>query len=240
MVTPQSTLWEVIREALSTWDWTQLQEIYDAVDEALRFDSEDLLPEVEGSSQEAWKRNVRNVLQRRKRTEEVVWKRGGFYKLPGEDAREVALISRLPLSRGLTADEFKALQEKRRRTGEEGELFVLNHERSYLRQNGRPDLAARVRHVSLEDVGAGYDIASFELDGSDKYIEVKSNSGASRYFELTVNELRTAERRGSTYWLYIVRDVARNPRVTTIHNPASKVGEAFELEPSSFRGALLK
>jgi hypothetical protein len=38
-------------------------------------------------------------------------------------------------------------------------------------------LAAAVRHVAVfEGDGAGYDVASFELDGSERFVEVKTMS----------------------------------------------------------------
>jgi hypothetical protein len=46
--------------------------------------------------------------------------------------------------------------------GQKGELLVVEHEKKSLIENGRPDLAERVRHVSaIEGDGAGYDIRSF-------------------------------------------------------------------------------
>jgi Domain of unknown function (DUF3883) len=42
----------------------------------------------------------------------------------------------------------------------------------------RADLAAKARHVSqIEGDGAGYDIESFEIDGTPKFIEVKTTRG---------------------------------------------------------------
>jgi hypothetical protein len=67
-----------------------------------------------------------------------------------------------------------SLSDSRNRDlGEKGELLVMEYEKRYLVENGRPDLAEQVRHVSsIEGDGVGYDIGSFTLEGVRKYIEV--------------------------------------------------------------------
>lgn len=58
---------------------------------------------------------------------------------------------------------------------------VLAHERLVLAAAGRRDLAARVTWTSAaEGDGAGYDIASFEPDGRERLIEVKTTNGWER------------------------------------------------------------
>lgn len=76
-----------------------------------------------------------------------------------------------------------------------GEELVLQYEREHLRSVGRPDLADRVTHTSVvEGDGTGYDIMSFNLDDSIKYIEVKATTGGiGTPFIMTVNEVRFAE-----------------------------------------------
>ena len=57
--------------------------------------------------------------------------------------------------------------------GHAGEQRVLAHERASLLAAGRTDLAGRIRWVShVDGDGAGYDIHSFETDGSNRLIEV--------------------------------------------------------------------
>lgn len=113
----------MIEGALSSGEWVQLQDLYCEVKQRIDFDDADMLPEVEGSSQEAWKRNVRNVLQRRKGTGDVLWRRGAFYSLraaPSEHPHAGSL--RLPR---LTSAQLAQLEAKRRATGERGEEWVV-------------------------------------------------------------------------------------------------------------------
>ena len=70
---------------------------------------------------------------------------------------------------------------RNRALGRAGEERVLAHERASLLAAGRTDLAERIRWVSdVDGDGAGYDILSFDIDGSDRLIEVKTTSGWER------------------------------------------------------------
>ncbi|WP_413766517.1 DUF3883 domain-containing protein, partial [Vibrio vulnificus] len=59
--------------------------------------------------------------------------------------------------------------------GEAGEQFVLNFERARLIKAGKDSLADRIEQVSVT-VGpsAGFDVRSFEENGTDRYIEAKT------------------------------------------------------------------
>lgn len=88
--------------------------------------------------------------------------------------------------------------DRNRALGRAGEERVVAHERSALKLAGREDLARKVRWVSEEDGdGAGYDIASFEPDGQERLIEVKTTNGWERTpFYISRNELAVAEELG--------------------------------------------
>jgi len=64
-----------------------------------------------------------------------------------------------------------------RRIGDRGEHLVVGLEKLRLTQAGKPELVARIKHISEEHDGAGYDILSFEEDGSERPIEVKATTG---------------------------------------------------------------
>ena len=67
---------------------------------------------------------------------------------------------------------------RNRALGRAGEERVLAHERAMLVGAGRADLAHQIRWVSeFDGDGAGYDIRSFEPDGGERLIEVKSPNG---------------------------------------------------------------
>jgi len=111
--------------------------------------------------------------------------------------------------------------ERNRALGKAGEETVLAHERNTLRRAGRDDLAGRVRWTSQQDGdGAGYDIASFTLDGAARLIEVKTTNGWERTpFHITRNELAVADANRETWSLVRLWDFARQPRAFEIRPP---------------------
>lgn len=90
-----------------------------------------------------------------------------------------------------------------RKVGLNGELLVIEYEKSRLLQLGRSELAEMIIHVSqVEGDGAGYDIRSYKEDGSPLFIEVKSTRGGlETAFFLSAAELEFSERRQDDYVL---------------------------------------
>ncbi len=58
-----------------------LEEIYETVEQHLSLDREDFEPQSPSSDFPKWKRNVRNVLQYRKKTGKITWSGQGTYKI---------------------------------------------------------------------------------------------------------------------------------------------------------------
>jgi Domain of unknown function (DUF3883) len=109
---------------------------------------------------------------------------------------------------------------RNRALGRAGEECVLAHERTTLLTAGRIDLAERIRWVShLDGDSAGYDIHSFETNGNDRLLEVKTTNGWDRTpFHITRNELAVADARRNDWRLVRLWNFTREPR-------------AFELAP---------
>ncbi len=61
--------------------------------------------------------------------------------------------------------------------GTKGEKLVVGYEKRRLLEAGRGDLAEKVEWLANQNKTPGWDIDSFELDGSPLRIEVKSSSG---------------------------------------------------------------
>jgi hypothetical protein len=110
---------------------------------------------------------------------------------------------------------------RNRALGKAGEEFVLEVERRKLLNCERADLSRKIRWVSAEDGdGAGYDILSFEPNGTERLIEVKTTNGAARTpFFLTRNEHDVATERADAWRLYRVHLFAQEPRIFTIASP---------------------
>ena len=93
-----------------------------------------------------------------------------------------------------------------------GELFILKSEIEFLKANAKDELAKKVQHVSVEvGDGLGYDILSYDLNGKEKKIEVKTTrSDITRPFYLTRNELEVSVKNAANYCLYRLFDFDSN------------------------------
>jgi len=115
-----------------------------------------------------------------------------------------------------------AMRDARNRVlGDAGEQRVLAHERSSLIAVGRSDLANRIRWVShLDGDGAGYDIHSFDADGGNRLIEVKTTNGWERTpFHITRNELAVAEARRTDWRLLRLWNFTREAKAFELRPP---------------------
>ena len=114
---------------------------------------------------------------------------------------------------------------------------MIEHEKKFLIENGRPDLAERIRHVSaIEGDGAGYDIESFSPEGEIKYIEVKTTRGpAGSSFFISANEVEFARRHRGNYHLYRVYQYDDSTNAGSFYVGTGEVEHMFELTPTQFR-----
>lgn len=142
--------------------------------------------------------------------------------------------------------DFESQNKKNKRIGDQGEDLVFLQEKQRLEQHNRSDLAKKVEGTYKENPGAGYDIASFELDGTPKYIEVKSTtaslpqSGETIRFHLSATELHQAQNLAN-YYLYLVFDIkSLQPKIWTIPNPSTLVNAKLVLQPSSYHAFLCR
>lgn len=102
-----------------------------------------------------------------------------FVAAPGKDLRGGEWRDSLaPLARKYDPVER---DYRNRSLGSAGEEFVVLVEQQRLEAAGRPALARQVRWVARDDgEGAGFDIRSFDTDGRERLLEVKTTNGAAR------------------------------------------------------------
>lgn len=98
------------------------------------------------------------------------------------------------------------LEKEQRNTilGRQGEELIVEYEKWNLITLGKESLADKVEWVSREQGdGAGFDILSRNLDGSDKYIEVKTTRlGKETPFFFSRNELLFSQDNAQDFHLY--------------------------------------
>jgi hypothetical protein len=234
MPTKQAIMWKVMQDYLPKSEQVEINQIYEVVSNHVTLELDDWEPAAKGSrSDPRWRRNIRNILQHRKLTSDILWLGNGMYMMP-PSTDSATINSSVPSGHKISKRDFEKLQITRAEIGEKGENHTLEYERSKLAKAGRADLAQMVTRVSLIDVGAGYDIKSFEIDGQEKYIEVKTTMGYGRMFEWSSNEYEVAKTLGNQYWIYQIRDIGDKPKVLEIQDPISKVGTFMEIRPNSY------
>lgn len=134
--------------------------------------------------------------------------------------------------------DFFELEMKNTALGNNGEEFVLRYEKARLIHAGREELADRLEQVSKsQGPSAGFDIRSFENNGKDRLIEVKTTSyGRYTPFYITKNELRTSIHHPQSYHLYRLFLFRSKPGLFTLSGQIDKV--CF-LDPVQYLGKIL-
>jgi len=128
---------------------------------------------------------------------------------------------------------------RNRLLGRAGEEFVIEVEQRRLAEAEREDLARKVRWISAEGGdGAGYDVLSFEPNGRERLLEIKTTNGSARTpFFLTRTERAVATERPDEWRIYRVHLFSTEPRIFTIAPPLEK---AINLSPETWRASFLR
>ena len=154
-------------------------------------------------------------------------------KPPQSSDRSRAIYDRPPIPRRTM--DYLAIEVRNSALGNAGENFALNFERARLIHAGKPSLADRIEHTSvIEGDGAGYDIRSYEADGSDRFIEVKTTKGGKYTpIYLSRNELYVSKDLRERYHLYRPFTFHKNPRLFTL---AGALDETCRIEATQYVG----
>jgi hypothetical protein len=123
-----------------------------------------------------------------------------------------------------------------RELGVAGERFVFEREKERLINSGEIELSKKVKWVAELSDTYGYDIESFDEQGQEIQIEVKTTAhGRSTQFFVSPNELAVSKARSKTYQLHRVfnffgaRDVDVRSGAFESH---------CELSPSAYRASI--
>ncbi len=139
-----------------------------------------------------------------------------------------------PLNR--TNLEYEELQRNRKIIGDRGEEIVLELEKKRLTDAGKPEFVNMIKHISEKDDSQGFDILSFEENGTERQIEVKATSMDRFYngFFLSANELEKSKT-FSNYYLYLVSfALSDKPVLLIIKNPEYSNQNDFTLSPTIY------
>ncbi|MEO0471584.1 MAG: DUF3883 domain-containing protein, partial [Bacteroidota bacterium] len=121
------------------------------------------------------------------------------------------------------------------RLGEIGEELVVKYEQWRLIKAGKEKLAEQVKWISKEEGdGAGFDILSRNLNGSDRLIEVKTTKLTELTpFYFSQNELNISRQRADAYFLYRVFKVNRDPKLFMKQGSFDQICRRYE--PTNFK-----
>jgi hypothetical protein len=102
--------------------------------------------------------------------------------------------------------------------GEQGESLVIEYEKWNLINNGKNSLADKIEWVSKFDDGAGFDILSKNLNGTDKFIEVKTTKlSKDTPIFFSKNEYEFSKEKSAHYTLYRVFNFTKNPKIFLVN-----------------------
>jgi hypothetical protein len=125
------------------------------------------------------------------------------------------------------------MEARNQSLGLAGEHLVLKFEHERLWHAGARHLADRIEHVSHSKGDyLGYDILSFEPNGKERLIEVKTTRfGIQNPFFASRNEVKISESHPDQYQLYRLFSFSKKPKLYTL---AGSLRKTCELDPIQF------
>ena len=134
-------------------------------------------------------------------------------------------------TKGKTTNNKKVKAKKRRSDrsafiGRKGEKIVFDFEKEKLKKINLNNLSEKVRwHAELNEK-PGYDITSFDDNGDEIFIEVKSSSGKTiNDVDLTKNEIMSMfnKKTKEKFYIYLVTNALTKPEIEVIKNPSERL-----------------
>jgi len=140
--------------------------------------------------------------------------------------------------RPLVVRDYLQREARNRSLGAAGENLVMRYETQRLHAAGSRPLADRIEHVSrTKGDGAGYDILSFEEDGRERFIEVKTTAYiAETPFYVSRNELSFSTEQAAQFHLYRLFDFRKRARMFML---AGALDSNCRLDPVSYRAEVM-
>jgi hypothetical protein len=120
--------------------------------------------------------------------------------------------------------DYIAREARNTALGMAGELLALQFEDYRLRTAGEKQLANRIEHVSVtRGDGLGYDILSFETNGKERLIEVKTTAFAKETpFYASHNEVSVSSEAADHFHLYRLFEFRKSPKLFALQGEIAK------------------
>lgn len=137
-------------------------------------------------------------------------------------------------------NNWDELNEKKSKIGNLGGLYVLEIEKSKINLLN-PEFLNKIFHASNHSDSYGYDILSFDENGNEIFIEVKTtvNKNPDQFF-ITKNELLVMSEKDEAYHLYFVYefDEIKNSGKIKILKGEKEIMNNISLEPLNYSAKL--
>lgn len=132
---------------------------------------------------------------------------------------------------------YIAIEASNRDLGARGEEFVMAYEHARLWAAGARELANRIDHVAKsQGDGLGYDILSFDADGKERLVEVKTTRfGLYTPFFASRNEVIVSQQRHEQYFIYRVCKFAKDRQLFLLNGP---IEQTCVLEPVQYMASV--
>ena len=134
----------------------------------------------------------------------------------------------------LSPHKLASILKEKDEIGKAAELAILRYERERLAKH--PELLTKIEHVALNDVTAGFDILSWEIEHPQnrlvpRHIEVKAVSTTDSGFYWSRHEVEKAKQSTTRYSLYLLPvikggnfdtnnlEIIKNPIMHLFNNP---------------------
>jgi len=152
---------------------------------------------------------------------------------PSREPRDQSLHDKPIPTRKPVRRNYLEIESRNRSLGRAGEELVIEFEQKRLWHAGKNDLANKIKHVAdTEGDHLGFDVLSYEVDGRERLIEVKTTRfGASTPFFASRNEVKVSEARDDHYQLYRLFNFIRQPKMFTL---AGSLDRTCKLDPVQF------
>lgn len=133
---------------------------------------------------------------------------------------------------------YLALEARNRSLGLAGEETVVQFEQYRLSKAKADRWADKVEHVSrTKGDGLGFDVLSFDPDGRERFIEVKTTAFSKETsFFASANEVKFSEKNSKAFHLYRLFEYKKSPRCFVV--PGS-ISDQCKLDPVSYRCSLI-
>lgn len=148
---------------------------------------------------------------------------------------QLPMLAREPVARSIRLPtDYLRREAGNRALGSAGEAFILNYERARLIHAGHESLAARIEHTSrVRGDHEGFDILSFESNGAERLIEVKTTKyGRDTPFFATQNEIVVSEANRVQYQVYRLFQFRKSPALYTV---PGAISTSCQLAPVTYR-----